>query len=76
MSAEWAARPSQPIHLTSTNQKTLFAAFILSLMDFHQYIQVPMNPFWAKTIKLTIMWCHMATMALRGLTDTSFHAIV
>ena len=24
-------------------------------------------PFCAKTLKLSIMWCHMATMALRGL---------
>jgi hypothetical protein len=29
-------------------------------------IKVEINPFCAKTLKLTIMWCHMATMALRG----------
>jgi hypothetical protein len=26
-----------------------------------------MNPFYTETLKLAIMWCHMATMALRGL---------
>jgi hypothetical protein len=67
MSAEWAAHPSQPIQPTSTNQKTLFAPVNLSLMHFIKNIQVQMNPFCAKTLKLTIMWCHMATMALRGL---------
>jgi hypothetical protein len=68
MLAEWAARPSQPIQLTSTNQKTLFAPVNLSLTCFTKYIKVPMNPVCANIFKPTIMWCHMATMALRGLT--------
>jgi hypothetical protein len=51
MSAEWAARPLQPIQLTSNNQKTLFAPVNLSLMQFIQYIKVPMNPFCAKNFK-------------------------
>jgi hypothetical protein len=68
MSAEWAAHPLQPIQPTFTNKKTLFATVNLSLMHFRRNIQVPMNPFRAKTLKLNITWCHMATMALNGLT--------
>ena len=68
MLAEWAARPSQPIQPTSTNQKTLFATANLSLMHYTEDIQIPMNPFCARTLKLTIMWYHMVTMTLRGLT--------
>jgi hypothetical protein len=41
MSAEWAARPSQPIEPTSTNQKAHFAPVNLSLMHFIQNIKVP-----------------------------------
>ena len=67
MSAEWAARDEQPILPTSTNQKTLVATVNLSLIHFPPNNQVPMNPFCAKTFNLTIMWYHMATMALRGL---------
>jgi hypothetical protein len=48
MSAEWAARRSQPIQITSTNEKTLFASGNLSLMHFIQNIQVPINHFCAK----------------------------
>jgi hypothetical protein len=44
MSAEWAARLSQPIQPTSTNQKTLFATVNPSMMHFTQEIKVPMNP--------------------------------
>ena len=51
MSAEWAARPSQPIQPTSTNQKTLFSPVNLSLMHFNKNIQIPMNPFCAKNLK-------------------------
>ena len=51
VSAEWAARPSQPIRPTSTNQKTHFAIVNFSLMHFTLEIQVPMNPFCAKNFK-------------------------
>jgi hypothetical protein len=39
MSAEWAARPSQPIQPTSTNQKILFATVNLSELQFTQDIK-------------------------------------
>jgi hypothetical protein len=51
MSAEWAARTSQPIQPTSTNQTTLFAPENLSLMHFTHNIQVPLNPFCAKNFQ-------------------------
>jgi hypothetical protein len=57
----------QPIQMTSTNQKTLFTTVNLLLMHFTQYDKVPMNPFGAKSLKLTITCFHMSTMALRGL---------
>jgi hypothetical protein len=44
-------RPSQPIQLTSTNQKTLFPTVNFSLMHFNENIQFPMNPFCAKNFK-------------------------
>jgi hypothetical protein len=48
MSAEWAARPSQPIQPTSTTKMTHFATVNFSLiMLFIQNIEVPMNPFCA-----------------------------
>ena len=51
MSAEWAAHSLQPIQPTSINQKTLFAAVNLSLMHVIPNIQVPVNPFCAKSLK-------------------------
>jgi hypothetical protein len=45
----------------------MFATVNPSLMHFTQHIQVPMNPICAKTLQLTTMWSHMATMALSGL---------
>jgi hypothetical protein len=39
MLAEWAARPSQPIQPTSTNQKTLFATVNFSKQHFIQGIK-------------------------------------
>jgi hypothetical protein len=69
MSAEWAARPTQPIQLTSTNKKILFAhsepltdACHLKKSKFQWTLSVPI------TWKLTVMWRHMVIMALRGLT--------
>jgi hypothetical protein len=50
MSAEWAARPSQPIQPTSTNRKTLFATVNHSLLHFTLDIKAQMNTF-------TIIWC-------------------
>ena len=47
---------------------TLFIPGNLLLMHFIQDIQGLMNPFCAKTLKLTVMWCHMETMALRGVS--------
>ena len=67
MSAEWAARPSQLFQRTPTDQTTPFAIINISLLHFTENIQVQINPFCAKTLTLTIMWCHMMTMALRGL---------
>ena len=60
MSAEWAAHPSQPIQLTSTNRKTLFATVNLSLLHFTLDIKAQMNTF-------TIKWCLKLPMALKGL---------
>ena len=73
MSAEWAALASQPIvQPTSANQKTLFAIVNLSLMPFTQAYPNSNEPFiyiyMLTTLKLPIMWGHMATMALRGLS--------
>jgi hypothetical protein len=45
MSAEWAARPSQPIQPTSTNQKTLFAPVNLSPTHFTQEYPNANEPF-------------------------------
>jgi hypothetical protein len=39
MSAEWAARPSQPIQPTSTIQKTLFPTVNISLLHITQDIK-------------------------------------
>jgi hypothetical protein len=50
MSAEWTARPSQPIQPTSTNQNTLVASDPLT-DAFHPKFQIPMNPFCAKNLK-------------------------
>jgi hypothetical protein len=63
-------RGTQP---TSTNQKTIFTPVDLSLMHFIQNIQIPMNPFCAKTLKLTITWYHMTTMALRRFYESTKH---
>jgi hypothetical protein len=67
ISTEWAAHPSQPSQPTSTNQKATLAPVNLSLMHFIQNIHVSTNPFCANTLKLAIIWCHMAIMALRWL---------
>ena len=59
----WAVHLSQPIHPTSTHQKTLFTPVNRSLMHFAKHNHITMNTFCAKTL----LWCHMATMALSGL---------
>ena len=33
---------------------------------FHPWYQILNEPFLCHNVELTIMWCHMATMALRG----------
>jgi hypothetical protein len=68
MSAEWAARPSQPIQPTSTNQKALFATVNLLILVLHfiQDNEVQINTVLSM-LKQTINGSHMATMALRGL---------
>ena len=38
------------------------------MIHFTQDIQVPMNPFCANTLELTVAWYHRATIALRELT--------
>jgi hypothetical protein len=63
MSAEWAVRNEQPILPTSINQKTIFAPVNLSLMHFTQNIEIPMNPFCAKTFKANY---HMVTYGDHG----------
>ena len=62
-------------HPTSTHQKTLLTPVNLSLLHFTQDIPVPMNTFCAKTLKLTIMWCHMVTIALKGLWWDEEHPV-
>ena len=56
----WATRFSQPIRPTST-KLTIFTQVNFSLLHFTQDIQVPMDVFDTKTLKLTIMWCHVTT---------------
>jgi hypothetical protein len=51
MSAEWAARPSQPIQPTSTNQKTHFTPVNLSLMHFTKDIPSSNEPFLCQNLK-------------------------
>jgi hypothetical protein len=48
MSAEWAARPSQAIQPTSTNQMTSFATVNLSLLHFTHDIKAQINTFTPK----------------------------
>jgi hypothetical protein len=64
--------PPQPIQPTSTNQKRLFAPVNLSLVHFIQGYPNSDEPFLCQQkMKLTTMWCHMATMALRGLNSST-----
>jgi hypothetical protein len=53
--AEWAAHPSPPIQLTSTNQKRLFAKVNLSLLHFTEDIKLILTLFTVKYVKLTII---------------------
>ena len=62
----WAAHPSWPIHPTFTHPKTLFTPVKISLLHFIHDIKFHVNTFCSKTWKLTIMYCHMVTVALRG----------
>jgi hypothetical protein len=63
-----AVRVSHHPYVQHPPIKSHFTPVNLSLMHFTQDIQAPMNHFCTNTVKLTIFWCHMVTMARRGLT--------
>ena len=60
---------------TSSPQKALFIPVNPSLMHVTQDIKLQMKLFCAKGSKLSLVWCHMATMAPRGLNVT-YHCFI
>jgi hypothetical protein len=69
MSAEWAARDIHQLENTFCPSEPLTDAFHQVFFKFKWTLSVP------KTLKLTTMWCHMATMALRGLMYVKTRAV-